>query len=46
MHLMPRATGEALALHTRVPGVPARLAEIASRLARALARVTAPPPTR
>ncbi len=46
MHLMPRASGEALALHTRVPGTPARLAEIASRLARALARVTAPPPTR
>ena len=36
MHLMPRATGEPLALHTRVPGVPARLAEIASCLARAL----------
>jgi histidine triad (HIT) family protein len=36
MHLMPRANGEALALHTRVPGVPARLAEVAGRLARAL----------
>jgi histidine triad (HIT) family protein len=41
MHLMPRAMGEPLALMSRVPGVPARLAEIASRLARALARVTA-----
>ncbi|MFI5317704.1 MAG: HIT family protein [Myxococcota bacterium] len=38
MHLMPRATGEPLALVSRVPGVPARLAEIAGRLARALAR--------
>jgi histidine triad (HIT) family protein len=38
MHLMPRATGEPLALVSRVPGIPARLAEIASRLARALAR--------
>src|SRR5262249_33980288 len=37
MHLMPRARGEPLALHTRVPGKPERLAEIASRLARALA---------
>jgi len=37
MHLMPRRQGEALALHTRVPGAPARLAETASRLARALA---------
>jgi len=36
MHLMPRATGEPLALHARVPGKPARLAEIAGRLARAL----------
>ena len=41
MHLMPRATGEPLALASRVPGVPARLAEIAGRLARALARVSA-----
>ena len=36
MHLMPRADGEPLALHTRVPGDPARLAEIAARLAAAL----------
>jgi len=36
MHLMPRAQGVPLALHTRVPGVPARLAELAGRLARAL----------
>lgn len=41
MHLLPRATGEPLALISRVPGVPERLAEIAARLARALARVTA-----
>jgi histidine triad (HIT) family protein len=32
MHLMPRADGEPLALHTRVPGDPARLAELAARL--------------
>jgi histidine triad (HIT) family protein len=36
MHLMPRAAGEPLALHTRVPCDPARLAELATRLARAL----------
>jgi len=41
MHLMPRANGEPLALHTRVPGVPARLAEIAVRLARALSATAA-----
>jgi histidine triad (HIT) family protein len=41
MHLMPRATGEPLALASRVPGAPARLAEIAAKLARALARVSA-----
>ena len=41
MHLMPRASGEPLALHTRVPGVPARLAELAAKLARALALVLA-----
>lgn len=33
MHLLPRLEGEALALHTRVPGKPERLAEIAARLA-------------
>ncbi|MEO8600979.1 MAG: HIT family protein [bacterium] len=37
MHLLPRREGEPLALHTRVPGDPARLAEIAARLAGALA---------
>lgn len=37
MHLMPRADGEPLALHTRVPGRPERLKEIATRLAGALA---------
>jgi histidine triad (HIT) family protein len=37
MHLMPRAAGEPLVLHTRVPGDPARLAELAQRLAAAIA---------
>jgi histidine triad (HIT) family protein len=37
MHLMPRRDGEPLALHSRVPGDPARLAEIASQLRTALA---------
>ena len=37
MHLMPRASGEPLALASRVPGVPERLVEIASRLALVLA---------
>lgn len=37
MHLMPRAAGEPLALHTRVPGDPARLAELSQRLAAAIA---------
>ncbi len=32
LHLMPRAAGEPLALHTRVPGDPARLAELAQRI--------------
>jgi histidine triad (HIT) family protein len=41
MHLMPRTSGEPLALHTRVPGVPARLAELAAVLARALVLVLA-----
>jgi histidine triad (HIT) family protein len=41
MHLMPRTSGEPLALHSRVPGVPARLAELAGKLARALALVLA-----
>lgn len=36
MHLLPRRSGDALQLHTRVPGDPARLAAIAARLARAL----------
>jgi histidine triad (HIT) family protein len=36
MHLLPRREGEALALHTRVPGDPARLAELATQLAAAL----------
>jgi histidine triad (HIT) family protein len=36
MHLMPRAASEPLALHTRVPGDPARLADLAARLAGAI----------
>jgi len=32
MHLMPRRDGEPFALHSRVPGDPARLAEIAAQL--------------
>jgi histidine triad (HIT) family protein len=41
MHLMPRTNGEPLALHTRVPGVATRLAEIAAKLSRALVLVAA-----
>ncbi|HSP99299.1 MAG TPA: HIT domain-containing protein, partial [Candidatus Dormibacteraeota bacterium] len=33
MHLLPRREGEPLALHTRVPGDPARLADVAAQLA-------------
>ena len=36
MHLMPRRAGELLALHSRVPGDPARLAEVARLIASAL----------
>lgn len=36
MHLLPRREGEPLALHTRVPGDPARLAELAARIGAAL----------
>ncbi len=36
MHLMPRAAGEPLVLHARRPGDPARLAELAARIAAAL----------
>jgi hypothetical protein len=36
MHLMPRRAGEPLALHSRVPGDPARLAEVARLIAGAL----------
>ncbi len=35
-HLMPRAEGSPLQLHTRVPGDPARLADTARRLAEAV----------
>jgi len=38
MHLMPRAAGEPLLLHTRVPGDPQRLASLAETLARQVAR--------
>lgn len=38
MHLMPRAAGEPLALHTRVPGQPERLAALAAALAAHIAR--------
>lgn len=37
MHLLPRADGEPLALHTRVPGVPERLTELAAKVSAALA---------
>jgi hypothetical protein len=36
MHLIPRNHGASLAIHSRVPGDPARLAEIAKELAEAL----------
>ncbi len=36
MHLMPRTVGGSLALHTRVPGDPERLAELAGKLAAAM----------
>lgn len=36
MHLMPRASGEPLVLHTRQPGDPARLQELATALRSAL----------
>ena len=36
MHLMPRRDGEGFALHTRVPGDPARLADLARRIAAAV----------
>ena len=36
MHLLPRRDGDPLALHSRVPGDPARLAELARLLAAAV----------
>jgi histidine triad (HIT) family protein len=38
MHLLPRREGEALALHTRVPGEPARLAQLAAALGEAVSK--------
>jgi histidine triad (HIT) family protein len=36
MHLIPREQGDALQVHSRTAGAPARLAELAGRLARAV----------
>ena len=36
MHLIPRNQGDTLALHSRTPGDPARLAELAGQLSEAL----------
>jgi histidine triad (HIT) family protein len=36
MHLIPRMQGDALQIHSRTPGDPERLAELAGRLAEAL----------
>ena len=36
MHLIPRMNGASLAIHSRVPGDPARMAEIAKRLGEAI----------
>jgi histidine triad (HIT) family protein len=38
MHLLPRWPDQPLALHTRVPGEPARLTELAERLAQVVGR--------
>jgi len=38
MHLLPRRAGEPLALHSRVPGDPVRLAELARLIGGAIAR--------
>jgi diadenosine tetraphosphate (Ap4A) HIT family hydrolase len=37
MHLIPRRTGDPIAFHGRKPGDPKRLAELAQRIASALA---------
>jgi histidine triad (HIT) family protein len=37
MHLIPRHIGQGLQIHSRVPGDPARLAEVAKQIAGALA---------
>ena len=37
MHLIPRNRGASLAIHSRTPGDPARIAEVAKQLAQALA---------
>jgi histidine triad (HIT) family protein len=36
MHLLPRREGEPLALHSRVPGDPGRLSDLATRIGAAL----------
>jgi histidine triad (HIT) family protein len=36
MHLIPRKQGDSLQVHSRTPGDPVRLADVAARLARAL----------
>ena len=36
MHLIPRASGDSMTLHARVPGVESEMAEIASRLVETL----------
>jgi len=36
MHLIPRKQGDSVQVHSRTPGDPARLAELAGRLARAM----------
>jgi histidine triad (HIT) family protein len=38
MHLLPRRAGEPLALHSRVPGDPVRLAELARLIGGAIAK--------
>lgn len=46
LHLIPRAQGDPVTLHTRVPGEPAELAATATRLTEALEQAPAPAATR